>query len=389
MKVAFISGVFFPVPGGAQVQIHNIANKLCKLGCDVKLFIYNKTNIKNNNYKIILLNKFVLNVVFFFKYYLKINLFFFLNPYISYLIKKYNFDVWHFSLLNFKSLILINVLKNFNKKAKVIVTFHGADVQIDRSINYGFRLNKKYDDLLKNTLKRIDKYTYISKIIKKDLIDLGINEEKLIYFPNCVNLKKFEQYNSENKKSKNKVFNLITVARFAEKKKGFDLIHKIASRIKEKKINFKWKIIGENSKFLLKNQFFKSNSDLFDLIDNIENIDEEYFPHSNLIKHYKNSDLYLNLSRIESFGITYIESLASRIPILSFMSKGSNEIIIDNFNGFFVNENNLSDFVEKIYKLNQNQNNLIDLKKNCFESVKKFDLDLISNKLLTTYKELI
>jgi len=84
MKVAFISGVFFPVPGGAQVQIHNIANKLCKLGCDVKLFIYNKTNIKNNNYKIILLNKFVLNVVFFFKYYLNINLFFFLNPYISF-----------------------------------------------------------------------------------------------------------------------------------------------------------------------------------------------------------------------------------------------------------------------------------------------------------------
>ena len=48
MKVAFIAGVFFPIPGGAQVQIHNIANKLCELGCNVKLFIYNKTNIKNN-----------------------------------------------------------------------------------------------------------------------------------------------------------------------------------------------------------------------------------------------------------------------------------------------------------------------------------------------------
>ncbi len=387
MKIAFISGIFFPVPGGAQVQIHNVANKLCKLGCDVKLLIYNKTNIKNNNYKIILLNKFILNVVFVFKYYLNINLFFFLNPYISYLIKKYNFDVWHFSFLNFKSLILINVLKNFNKEAKIIVTFHGADVQIDRSINYGFRLNKKYDDLLKATLKKVNKFTYISKIIRKDLIDLGINEDKLIYFPNSVNLKKFEQHKSANKKDK--VFNFITVARFAEKKKGFDLIPKIAAGIKEKKINFKWKIIGENSKFLLKNKFFKSNADLFDLIENIDNTDEEYFPHSNLIKHYKNSDLYLNLSRIESFGITYIESLASRVPILSFMSKGSNEVIIDNFNGFFINENNLSDFVEKICKLNVNQNNFIDLKKNCFESVKKFDLDLISNKLLTTYKELL
>ena len=387
MNIAFISGVFFPAPGGAQVQIHNVANKLCKLGCDVKLFIYNKTNIENNNYKIILLNKFILNVVFVFKYYLNINLFFFLNPYISYLIKKHNFDIWHFNFLNYKSLILINVLKNFNKKAKIIVTFQGADVQIDKSINYGFRLNKKYDDFLKDTLKKINKFTYISRTIRKDLIDLGINEDKLIYFSNSVNLKKFEQYNSVNKN--NKVFNFITVARFAEKKKGFDLIHKIASRIKEKKINFKWKIIGQNSKFLLKNDFFKLNANLFDLIENIDNKDEEYFPHSNLIKHYKNSDLYLNLSRIESFGITYIESLASRVPILSFRSKGSNEIIKDNFNGFFINENNLTDFVEKICKLNQNKNNFIDLKKNCFESVKKFDLDLISNKLLATYKELL
>jgi glycosyltransferase involved in cell wall biosynthesis len=388
MKIAFISGVFFPIPGGAQVQIHNIANKLFKLGCDVKLLIYNKTNIKNNNYNIILLNKFLLNIVFFFKYYLNLNLFFFLNFYISYLIKKNNFDIWHFSFLNFKSLILINVLKKLDNKAKIIVTCHGADVQIDRSINYGFRLNKKYDDLLKSTLDKIDKYTYISKTIKKDLIDLGIKEEKLIYFPNGVNLSKFEQ-NIYEKRNRDGIFNLITVARFAEKKKGFDLIHQIALGLKEKKINFKWKIIGQNSKLLLKNQFFKLNADLFDLIDNIENVDEEYFPHTDLIKHYKNSDLYVNLSRIESFGITYIESLAAGVPILSFMSKGSNEIIKDNFNGFFIYQNNISDFVEKIYQLNKSKNNLIDFKKNCFESVKKFDLDLTSNKLLITYKKLI
>ena len=29
MKVAFIAGVFFPTLSEAQVQIHNIANKLC------------------------------------------------------------------------------------------------------------------------------------------------------------------------------------------------------------------------------------------------------------------------------------------------------------------------------------------------------------------------
>ena len=76
MNVAFISGVFFPKAGGVQVQVHNIANKLSKLGISVKLFIYNKTNIKNNNYDIFVLNKFVFNLVYFFKYFLNIDLFF-------------------------------------------------------------------------------------------------------------------------------------------------------------------------------------------------------------------------------------------------------------------------------------------------------------------------
>ena len=57
MKIAFITGTFFPKAGGVQVQTHNIANKISKLGINVKLFIYNKTNIKNNHYEIIIFKK--------------------------------------------------------------------------------------------------------------------------------------------------------------------------------------------------------------------------------------------------------------------------------------------------------------------------------------------
>ena len=46
MKIAFILGTFFPKAGGVQVQIHNLANRLCKSGIDVKLFIYKKQEIK-------------------------------------------------------------------------------------------------------------------------------------------------------------------------------------------------------------------------------------------------------------------------------------------------------------------------------------------------------
>ena len=46
MKIAFITGAFFPKAGGVQVQIHNIANKISNLGINVKLFIYNKNKLK-------------------------------------------------------------------------------------------------------------------------------------------------------------------------------------------------------------------------------------------------------------------------------------------------------------------------------------------------------
>ena len=383
MKIAFILGTFFPKAGGVQVQIHNIANRLSKLGIGVKLFIYDKTDIRNNNYEIIIFEKLIFNIVFVFKYYLNLNIFFFLNSYISKIIKKNKIDIWHFNFLNFKSLILINILKKYNQK--IIVTFHGVDLQIEEKINYGYRLNKKYDSFLKSTLKKIDKFTYLSETIKEDLIKLGVEKKKLVYFPNSVNIEKFEKIVSTKNENDGKL-HLITVARFSNRKKGFDLIQKVCSKLIEKNINFKWKIIGKNSQLLYKNKFIESNSNLFEIIENIENIDEDYFPHSTLINHYKSSDLYLNLSRIESFGITFIEALASKVPIISFTSKGANEIIKDKFNGFLIKNNDVSELVNKIYQIKENKEIIVKMHNNCLDSITKFDLDTSCNKLINIYK---
>ena len=98
------------------------------------------------------MKNFLFNLVFFFKYYLNLNIFFILNPYIAKIIKTNDIDIWHFNFLNFKSLILINILREFDQK--IIVTFHGADLQIDPLINYGYRLNKKYDSFLRKNFKK-------------------------------------------------------------------------------------------------------------------------------------------------------------------------------------------------------------------------------------------
>jgi len=45
MKIAIIPGAFFPDPGGAQVQAHNLSNIFNKKKITSDILLLNKTNI--------------------------------------------------------------------------------------------------------------------------------------------------------------------------------------------------------------------------------------------------------------------------------------------------------------------------------------------------------
>ncbi|WP_440931812.1 glycosyltransferase family 4 protein [Candidatus Pelagibacter sp.] len=383
MKIAFVSGVFFPQPGGAQVQFHNFANKLVEKNYNIDFYIFRNTNIKNNKYKIIKINYFLLSVVYFCLYYLNFDVSFLLNFWIKKVIKK-NYNLWHFNFINFKSLILINCLKKFNQK--IIVTFQGVDIQIHPEIKYGYRLNKKYDIYLKKTLTNIDKFISISQNIENDLIKLNVKKSKIKNIPNTVHIEKFEKINI--KKNKQEILNMITVGRFAEQKKGFDLIGDFCHLLRKKKINFKWKIIGKNTSKILEQNIKNKNVNGIEVIENIENIEEDYFPSSSLIKHYKNSNLYINLSRVESFGITFVESLASGVPIISFDTKGVNELIKNGINGFLIKKFELENFINKIEEIYKNKKLLNSLAYEAKRSVKNFDLNKNTKHLINLYNSI-
>ena len=153
MKIAIVAGTFFPHSGGVQVEIHNMANKLVKNGHSVDVYVFKNIKLKNNFYRIIKINYLFLSLLYILKKFfnLKLHKFFYLFNF------KYiglDHEIYHFHFLNFKSLILIEYLKYFKKK--VLVTFHGADIQIRKNINYGFRLNKKFNFYLKEIIRKVD-----------------------------------------------------------------------------------------------------------------------------------------------------------------------------------------------------------------------------------------
>lgn len=382
MNIAIIPGTFFPDPGGAQVQAHNLANQLKNEKINVDIYLFKKTNIKKKKYKIFIFNKIIINFVFFLNYYLNIHLDLLLDFYIKKIIKLKNYQVWHFIFLNYKSLLIINSLKRLNQK--IIVTFQGADVQIKREIFYGNRLDKKYDKLLKFSLRKIDYFTAISRNIFKDLINLGVCSKKIFKIPNGIPLNKFQK--QKKKQNLENTLKIITVARYSPKKKGYDLVHKITKKLIEKKVKFLWIIVGKNTLLLKKYSIIKENLKYFKIIDNLNCNNEMYLPDTKLIKLYKSSDLYANLSRIESFGITFIEAFASGLPILTFNSKGANELVKNNYNGIILKKNNLDNFIKKLMLINKKK---LLLNKNAFKSSKKFDLNLLVHKYIKIYKKIL
>ena len=62
----------------------------------------------------------------------------------------------------------------------MVVTFQGIDIQIDRNINYGYRLNESYEKKFLGVINRIDKFLSISENIKNDLLNLRIDKNKII-----------------------------------------------------------------------------------------------------------------------------------------------------------------------------------------------------------------
>ena len=382
MKIALIPGAFFPAPGGAQVQVHNLANKLIDSKVEVDCYLFDKTNLTNNKYKIYILNRFILSITFLLKYYFNFEFLYFLKLYLSKIIKLNDYDLWHFNFLNYKSLLLIKILKKLNQK--IIVTFQGVDIQIEKEIDYGYRLDKKYDQFLREIVFEVDKFTCLSQTIKNDLKKIGISEEKLILIPNAVDLKKFEN-NMSNSRQKNKILRLITVARYSPKKKGFDLLPRLSKILIDSKIKFQWTILGKNTSELSKYEIIKQNSSYFKILDDVTNFKDEYLPSKDLIMEYMESDLYVNLSRIESFGITFVEALAAGIPIISFDTKGANEIIINNYNGFIVKEGEIEKFGEKIQDIHNKPELIEKLKVGINETALKYDLNLVTKKFLNIY----
>lgn len=394
MKIAVITGTFFPSIGGAELVVHNLMKSLTARGVDATLCI------PSSNYRKIDAAKFPYKILSF--YIPKglgraLNFSALMKGYV-YLIKRQlerngAFDIWHGHDAKFAGYYLAHL-----DKSNTLLTFHGSDIQLLHGYPYGLRRQSSYEKFLQNYMvKRISRFTALSTGIERELMDIGCPVESIVSIPNGIDPDLFNNIKiaKTELKRKNRFsegdFIILTSGR-NHPKKGYRYIPKIAKELEDRGVDFKWIVVGRNTQNL-EPEIEKLGVSSIILKEQIgakvQGADEGYtFPDESLRKIYKMVDCYVFPTLLEGLPIVILEAFASRLPVVTTDADG-----VRDFKGCIKIQRDremVKGFVENIVLIKENSRFRDKIIEEQLKELKeRFCWDVVVDKYVDTYRDMI
>lgn len=231
--------------------------------------------------------------------------------------------------------IIALLLKKINN-IDYILTEHYAGYLANAS-QYGYRINFIHKYFFTKILKNAIAVTTVSNYSAYSLKKIVNRQFHTIY--NVVDESVFNINDNENQK---KTFTFIHISTLTKQKNIHVILNAVALLIK-KKVNFKFKIIGPISNYIL--EFIKKNK-----LENIVFFLNE-MPSIEIANQIKESDCLILYSNFESFGCVNIEALASGKPLIVSNLEVFKEYIVENVHGYFGQTNSAEDLCNKMEKM--------------------------------------
>ncbi|QCT93960.1 glycosyltransferase family 4 protein [Caminibacter mediatlanticus TB-2] len=288
------------------------------------------------------------------------------------ILKKQKYDVVHIQYMAPGSLAFL-IFKVLGVK-KIIVHVHTPG---------HIYKNKKIPRLI---MKLSNAFVCVSKSSEKSFFDvegelfnttLIENGRKHFTIYNCIELpKKIE-------KNCNQTFTIGVVSRLTYEK-GIDILLNAIFELKKKIENYKVVIIGDGYE---KEKLVKLTKKL-QIEDKIEW--KGFIPKENLSNYYSIFDVVVIPSRFEGFGLTAIEAMSYKIPVIASNVDGLKEIIKDGEDGLLFNKEESKILADKILQIYKDQRLKNKLGENAYEKVKqKFSYEVYKNKINELYEIII
>lgn len=278
--------------------------------------------------------------------------------------------------------LMAAILKTFfNKKIRIISTKHGYQEKVLQQydpVDYK-KPNDLYYHITKFILSRID----INIAVSRAMADLYFNLKlSNIHFPYIHHGITFPEFDTPVQDSSYRKANpqLITVGR-VEIIKGHHLLIDAMPLILEVFPATKLLVLGEGSEKANCEAHVKK-AGLQNHVEFLGFVEQPY-------QYISNSDILVQPSFFESFGLVFIEGLALQTPIIAFDVPAGNEILENDITALLVNKGDSKALAEKIIYLLKNPDLAKQISANAYEKYKKeFTTEAMVKKMAAWYKSL-
>lgn len=242
------------------------------------------------------------------------------------------------------------------------------------SVERGLYVKNSYVPFIRDSYKKAKKVITVGNGLKNEIQALsGRNDIEVI--GNLVDLSKF----TIKKRIQNEKFIFFSLA-FLEGEKGFDtLIKAFAKKFKDKEAMLY--IGGDGSQRAWLEALAQENGVKKQIIF------LGALSRDDVAKWMNKCDCFVLPSRYETFGVVYIEALASGRPVIGALNGGA-EDIINNLNGYLVPIDDIDKLAEKMLELYKkiDSYNEEEIRSDC---LKRFSPEVIVNKIISVYKEVL
>ncbi len=392
---------FLPNLGGMEVGLHNICLQIQALGWE-PIILAPYPHVKalkalnvNLPYKVKSLPPKIWGIV---SRAPKIG-FFILHVYFLYLQKKHKFHFWHVTMGYPAGCAMVYHAERTKPHPKYLIRCAGEDIQTDKNIKYGARLDPKVDKIVRYYLPKATKMVAITDSVYNEYVSIGVPLENIYKIPNGVELKRFEQTFNRARKRKELGIEaneklILSVGRNHPKKNYPFLLKSIAFLVRSGVVDFKLLCVGRNVSRLSENVSRLNLEDFVILVEetktNLSSSNTEDFirlPSENLVNIYQAADLFAFPSLKETFGIAIVEAMAAGLPVIVGDSDGCRDIVENGKWGLLCDTNDERSLANKLKMLLENPDLLIEFKSKSLERCKDFDWVNIARSYVELYEQ--
>ncbi len=261
------------------------------------------------------------------------------------------------------------------KKSKPLV-LHVHATEFDRT--GGHQVNQHVYDLERQGMHEADKVIAVSNFTKNKIVDhYGINPEKVSVVHNAVD---FSQHCADENFEIKKTDKVVLFLGRLTLQKGPDYFVYAAKKVLEHEKNAKFIIAGtgDMEPFVIEKaaELGIAGKVLFAGFLNPNDVERAY----------KMADIYVMPSVSEPFGITALEAMKNKAPVILSKQSGVAEVVRHCLKVDFWDVNEISNKIISLLRYNTLHETLKD---NAYFEVKKFNWDVPAEKCISVYNEVI